>query len=218
MPLGTCSESIPTVLPVSARLAQKAKQGEPSLWAASRFEALEQYLRDTLDAPEPLPSEAGQPARRRPGTRGPVRDDRRRSDCTLMGEDLQLLADIERQLAVYREDMERGFELRMAAVEKELADMEARGHRFFEDTLRIGRVDGPAQSRAGAEGVRREGRRRRADSDRAPRDRDDRLARRSGLPSVAGGHEQAVGASPAARVPDARRAGRRYASTTTAAG
>ena len=28
----------------------------------------------------------------------------------------------------------------MAAVENELADMEARGHRFFEDTLRIGRV------------------------------------------------------------------------------
>jgi hypothetical protein len=40
----------PTVLPVSARLAQKAKHGEPSLWATSRFEALEQYLRDTLDA------------------------------------------------------------------------------------------------------------------------------------------------------------------------
>ena len=57
-----------------------------------------------------------------------------------MEEDRQLLADIERQLVVYREDMERGFELRMAAVEKELADMEARGHRFFEDTLRIGRV------------------------------------------------------------------------------
>ena len=35
---------------------------------------------------------------------------------------------------------ERGFELRMAAAEKELADMETRGHRFFEDTLRIGRV------------------------------------------------------------------------------
>lgn len=28
----------------------------------------------------------------------------------------------------------------MAAVEKELADMEARDRRFFEDTLRIGRV------------------------------------------------------------------------------
>ena len=36
--------------------------------------------------------------------------------------------------------MERGFELRMSAVENVLVDMEARGHRFFEDTLRIGRV------------------------------------------------------------------------------
>jgi hypothetical protein len=59
---------------------------------------------------------------------------------TLMHEDLERLADIERQLAVYREDMERGFELRMAAVEKELADMQSRGDRYFEDTLRIGRV------------------------------------------------------------------------------
>ena len=94
----------------------------------------------TLDAPEPLPSEAGQPARRGPGARATGTRRSPRERLTLMEEDLQLLADIERQLAVYREDMERGFELRMAAVEKELADMEARGHRFFEDTLRIGRV------------------------------------------------------------------------------
>ena len=53
---------------------------------------------------------------------------------------LHSLSDIERQLAQYREDMERGFELRMTAVEKVLSEMEARGHRFFEDTLRIGRV------------------------------------------------------------------------------
>jgi hypothetical protein len=57
-----------------------------------------------------------------------------------MAEDRQLLDDIEQQLTLYHEDTEQGFELRMTAVEKELADMEARGHRFFEDTLRIGRV------------------------------------------------------------------------------
>ena len=57
----------------------------------------------------------------------------------VMQDDLQLLGDIERQLAVYRDDMERGFELRITAVEKVLADMEARGDRFFEDTLRLGR-------------------------------------------------------------------------------
>jgi small GTP-binding protein len=131
--------SDPDVLPVSARLAQRAKQGEPSLWATSRFEALEQYLRDTLDARSRFclklanPLGVGQALASRYATISSQR-------LMLMQEDLQLLADVDRQLAVYREDMERGFELRMAAVEKELADMEARGHRFFEDTLRIGRV------------------------------------------------------------------------------
>ena len=51
-----------------------------------------------------------------------------------------MLGDIDRQLAVYRGDLARGFELRMTAVEKVLVDMEARGHDYFEDTLRLGRV------------------------------------------------------------------------------
>jgi hypothetical protein len=58
----------------------------------------------------------------------------------LLKDDLALLEDVERQLAVYRDDLARGFELRMTAVEKVLVDMEARGHGYFEDTLRIGRV------------------------------------------------------------------------------
>jgi len=57
-----------------------------------------------------------------------------------MQEDLAVLGDIDRQLAVYREDMRRGFELRMTGVEKVLGDMDARGMRYFENTLRIGRV------------------------------------------------------------------------------
>ena len=70
---------------------------------------------------QPLPAEAGQPARRRPGAGAPLRDDRRASACTLLREDMALLEDIDRQLAVYREDLARGFELRMTAVEKVLA-------------------------------------------------------------------------------------------------
>ena len=129
----------PDVLPVSARLAQLAKHGDPSLWAASRFEFFERYLRDALDGQNQFrvklanPLGVGLALANRFAT---IVGER----LVLMNEDLQLLADIERQLAVYREDMERGFELRMSAVENVLADMEARGHRFFEDTLRIGRV------------------------------------------------------------------------------
>ncbi len=58
----------------------------------------------------------------------------------LLNEDTSVLEDIDRQLAVHRDDLARGFELRMAAVENVLLDMEQRGHAFFEDTLRLGRV------------------------------------------------------------------------------
>jgi hypothetical protein len=58
----------------------------------------------------------------------------------LLGEDLALLQDIDRQREAFQRDIERGFELRMSALERVLADMEARGRRFFESTLRIGRV------------------------------------------------------------------------------
>jgi len=51
-----------------------------------------------------------------------------------------LLEDIDRQLTLYRDDLASGFELRMTAVEKVLVEMEARGHAYFEDTMRIGRV------------------------------------------------------------------------------
>ena len=129
----------PDVLPVSARLAQRAKQGDPSQWAASRFEALERYLAGTLDAAQRFrlklanPLGVGHALAQRYTTIAAER-------LTLIADDLAVLADIERQVAVYRSDMERGFELRRAAVEKELAEMEMRGQRFFEDTLRIGRV------------------------------------------------------------------------------
>ena len=129
----------PNVLPVSARLAQRAKQGDPSQWAASRFEALERYLSSTLDAAQRFrlklanPLGVGHALAQRYATIAAER-------LTLIADDLAVLADIERQLAVYRSDMERGFELRRAAVEKELAEMDMRGQRFFEDTLRIGRV------------------------------------------------------------------------------
>jgi small GTP-binding protein len=129
----------PDVLPVSARLAQRAKHGDPSQWTASRFEALERYLSNTLDAAQRFrlklanPLGVGHALAERYATIAAER-------LTLIADDLAVLADIERQLAVYRSDMERGFELRRAAVEKELAEMEIRGQRFFEDTLRIGRV------------------------------------------------------------------------------
>ena len=58
----------------------------------------------------------------------------------LLAEDVQLLDDVDRQLAVQREDMDRQFALRIAEIEKTLLEMEARGHAYFDEMLRVGRV------------------------------------------------------------------------------
>jgi small GTP-binding protein len=129
----------PDVFPVSARLALRAKQGEPSSWVPSRFETLERYIRATLDHGSRFrlklanPIGVGQALAHRYAV---IADER----LELLREDIALLEEIDRQLSVYREDLAQGFELRMTAVEKVLVDMEARGHAYFEDTLRIGRV------------------------------------------------------------------------------
>jgi small GTP-binding protein len=129
----------PELFAVSARLALRAKQGDPSVWAASRFEPLERYIAETLDEGSRFrlklanPIGVGEALAQRYAAIASER-------LTLLTEDLSLLQQIEQQLALYRSDLARGFELRMTAVEKVLLDMESRGHAYFEDTLRIGRV------------------------------------------------------------------------------
>jgi small GTP-binding protein len=129
----------PDVFPVSAKLAYRAKRGEPTLWGSSRFEPLEHYIRETLEQENRFrlklnnPLGVGQALARRYAS---IAEER----LQVLRDDIVLLESIERQLAVYRADLARGFELHMTAVEKVLVDMEHRGHAFFEDTLRIGRV------------------------------------------------------------------------------
>jgi small GTP-binding protein len=131
----------PEIFPVSARLALRAKLGAPatSLMAASGFEALESFIAGTLHESSRFrlklanPLGVGQALAHRYAT---IADER----LTLLNDDVAALDRIERQLAVYTADLARGFELRMTAVEKVLVDMEARGHAYFEDTLRLGRV------------------------------------------------------------------------------
>ncbi len=158
----------PDVFPVSARLAWRAKSGarlrdvgspsdptkqhslavrsanrsgaqEPDAWAASRFEPLERYIRETLDESSRFRLKLANPlgvgdalARRY--------DDLAADRLALLVDDVAALDEVDRQLRLYREDLTRGFELRMTAVENVLLEMESRGHLYFEDTLRVGRV------------------------------------------------------------------------------
>ena len=129
----------PEIFPVSARLALKAKQGEPSMWAASGFEALEHYIASTLDAPGRVHLKLLNPL----GVGSALADRHAaivRERSALLKEDFATLDEVERQLGVYQQDLMRDFEFRMADIDKILLEMERRGSDFFDETMRIGRV------------------------------------------------------------------------------
>lgn len=127
------------IFPVSARQALKAKQGQPELWSPSRFEALELYMRATLDEAGRLQlkflNPLGVGSRLITRYLGVVND-----RIELLDEDIRALDDIDRQLVLFREDMLRDFEFRMADIEKILYEMESRGNAFFDELFRIARV------------------------------------------------------------------------------
>ncbi len=129
----------PEIFPVSAKSAFRAKNGEPQLWSTSGFEPLERYIRTSLDAAARMRLKLLNPL----GV-GAALIDRysvaTRERLSALQSDFTLLEDVERQLDVFQADMSREFEGRMASVDNVLLEMERRGHDFFDDTMRIGRV------------------------------------------------------------------------------
>jgi small GTP-binding protein len=129
----------PDVFPVSAKLALRAKQGDPSVWAPSRFEALERHIEVTLDAPGRVRLKLLNPI----GVAEALVDRHAAAvgeRLALLQEDFATLDEVERQLGVFQADLTRDVEFRMADIDRILLEMERRGHEYFEDTLRVGRV------------------------------------------------------------------------------
>ncbi|MDQ4100386.1 MAG: dynamin family protein [Chloroflexota bacterium] len=136
----------PEVFPVSALLAQQAKalgDRNPAererLWTESRFTALERYIVETLD----------EEGRIRLKLLNPLGIAERLTDRYLkatadrlivLADDLATIANIERQLDYYREDMRRQFAYHLTRIENIIHKMNDRGDEFFEETIRIGRV------------------------------------------------------------------------------
>jgi small GTP-binding protein len=130
---------VPDIFPVSAKLALQAKQGDPAVWPASRFEALERYIESTLDAPGRIQLKLLNPlgvASSLAEKQSAIAEDR----FALLKDDFSTLDDVERQLTVYQQDLTRDLELRMADIDRILLQMERRGHDYFDETMRIGRV------------------------------------------------------------------------------
>jgi len=130
---------VPTVFPVSARGALRAKQGESGIWEKSRFASLEEYIHVTLDERSRFLLKLLNPL----GVGIHLVDKYSKivdSRIASLKTDFDLLADVEAQLAVYKEDMQHNFSFRMGDIESILFEMEKRGQVFFDDTFRIGRV------------------------------------------------------------------------------
>ena len=137
----------PDIFPVSARLALRAKRAardsdellEGTLWEASRFGSLEQYILTTLDAGERLRLKLESPL----GVGSRMLDQyvaiiAHRQEV-LKG-DFETLDVIEEQLEAYQVDMRRDFKYQSSRVDNVLYEMAERGDRFFDDTLRLGRI------------------------------------------------------------------------------
>jgi small GTP-binding protein len=132
--------SSPEVFSASARRALRGKsENDQALLAASRFPALEDYVVSVLDDLERVRLKLLNPL----GVGHSLQtkySDVVSAELGLLKEDLGVLDDIDRGLALYREDQARNFAFRLADIDNALLDFESRGARFFEDTLRLGRV------------------------------------------------------------------------------
>jgi small GTP-binding protein len=130
----------PQVFPVSARQAVQARgSGDTALWEQSGFDAVEEYLLKTLDQEERIRLKLLNPLN--VGLRLAARYKEAAFErLKLLSQDIEALQSIDAQLALFHQDMLRDFEPRLARLDLLLNEMEGRGQRFFEETIRISRI------------------------------------------------------------------------------
>ena len=126
----------PDIFPVSARNALQAKQGEPALWQDSGFEPLENFIHDSLDETSRLRLKFLNPlgvGDRLVKAYSNITENR----LTLLADDFDTLDNLDRQLEIYRQDMNRDFKFRLSDIENILYNMEKRGEAYFDETMRL---------------------------------------------------------------------------------
>jgi len=130
----------PAIFGVSARAAAGAKAGgDGERLQASGVPALEAFVAQTLDRRERVRLKLLSPI----GVGARVLSDA----STLVARRLEVLRDdfetldrIEADLNLAGEDLRRDFRFRLTDVEQVIRDFERRGHEFFDETLRLGRI------------------------------------------------------------------------------
>ncbi len=132
--------SSPEVFSVSSKLALRAKtESDPALLQKSLFPTLEDYVVSVLDDRERVRLKLLNPLGVGLALAGKYAGIAK-TELDLLEDDVQMLSDIERQLALYEEDQKRNFTYRLSDIDNALLDFENRGASFFEETLRLGRI------------------------------------------------------------------------------
>ena len=133
----------PEIFPISALQAQQSFSAighdAIDLWDGSRFAALENYLFSTLDEKERVRLKLLSPL----GVMQRLLDEGRSAveqRATLLAEDARTVENIEQQLQLYQADMEENFTHRLGEIENIVLEMRERGDRFFDETIRFGRI------------------------------------------------------------------------------
>jgi small GTP-binding protein len=134
----------PEIFPVSARLAKQSLATtsfaeRDALRKASRFDELEQYIFSTLDEAGRIRLKLSTPL----GVAGRILDRYRevaRNRLTVLAEDFKTVENIEAQLGIFVQDMQREFGGRTSQIENIIYELKERGDQFFEDTLRVARI------------------------------------------------------------------------------
>jgi small GTP-binding protein len=130
---------VQAIFAVSAKQAQKAKAGQPQWWGPSGFESLESYIHQTLDDDGRFRLKLLNPL----GV-GQKLIHKQLADLTAdlasLEDDRALLHDVEGQMLYYNEDMQRNFKSRLVEIDNILLSMEKRGHEFFDEMMRFGRI------------------------------------------------------------------------------
>jgi small GTP-binding protein len=128
----------PPVFALSARLALAAGE-DAAARAASGLPALERHLATVLGEEERLRLKLANPLG--VANRLLARDQAGLADrLGLLGDDLATFDEVERAIALYREDLGRQVKLRLADVEAMLAKVTERGRAFFDEHVRLGRL------------------------------------------------------------------------------
>ena len=127
----------PPIYTISAKNALKRKLEDNS--SEPSFHVIEDYIYQTLNPANQLALKLSNPL----GVLNKLIGEQIESTnekINLIGNDVQLLNDLENQISLFREDMLRSFKFHYAEIDNSLLEFEKRGLNFFENTFRIARI------------------------------------------------------------------------------